>query len=527
MTPLRPYSRTFFSLVAAVGLVSAQTPSPAIGGGVATPSQATAPAAGRGGGQAPLPALVPMFDKNSDKRLNLEERKAALAHLATLNRRAAPPGPTPAPGRKLTPADVKNYGNESIYDPKVLRTLFLEFDSPTWETDMAAFNNTDVDMTAKLTVDGKVYPDVGVHYRGASSFSSVPTGWKRSMNIAMDFTHKDQTLGGYATLNLLNAHNDPTFLRTAIYQHIVGQYMPAPKVNFVRLVINGESWGIYANSEQYNTDMAKKWFGDGKGNRWKVQGSPNGRGGLGYLGEDVEQYKRIYIMKSKENAKAWADLVNLTKVLTETPLDKLEAALQPILNVDGVLRWLALDKGLMNSDGYWVRMSDYNIYQDTKGKFHILSHDANETLREPEGGPRGMPADMAPINAQTGVALAPFDGDFDKQKVLLNRLIAVPSLRAKYLSYMKDITEKWLDWNRIGPVAEQYRALISADVLADTRKLYSNDAFNKSFLADFVDAAPSGVGGPGVPKMGFKPWFDQRRAYLLDHPDIKTAPKLN
>ena len=32
------------------------------------------------------------------------------------------------------------------------------------------FHGTDVDVPAKLTVDGKTYPDVGVHFRGMSSY---------------------------------------------------------------------------------------------------------------------------------------------------------------------------------------------------------------------------------------------------------------------------------------------------------------------------------------------------------------------
>ena len=31
--------------------------------------------------------------------------------------------------------------------------------------------------------------------------------------------------------------------------------VPAPKANFVRLVINGENWGIYANVQQFNKDF--------------------------------------------------------------------------------------------------------------------------------------------------------------------------------------------------------------------------------------------------------------------------------
>ena len=42
-----------------------------------------------------------------------------------------------------------------------------------------------------------------------------------------------------------------------------------------------------------------------------------------------------------------------------------------MLDVDGVLRFLALEIALVNTDGYWTRASDYNIYQDERGRFHV------------------------------------------------------------------------------------------------------------------------------------------------------------
>ena len=64
-------------------------------------------------------------------------------------------------------------------------------------------------------------------------------GHKRSLNLSLDWGHDEQNFGGYRTFNLLNAHEDPTFLRTVLYQHIAREYIPAPKANFVRVVING------------------------------------------------------------------------------------------------------------------------------------------------------------------------------------------------------------------------------------------------------------------------------------------------
>ena len=108
--------------------------------------------------------------------------------------------------------------------------------------------------------------------------------------------------------------------------------------------------------------------------------------------------RRIYEIKSKDDPKSWQDLIHLCKVLNETAPGELEQALSPILDIDGALKFLALDNALINNDGYWIRTSDYSLYQDEKGRFHVLPSDSNETFVMPggpgfggggPGGPRG------------------------------------------------------------------------------------------------------------------------------------------
>ena len=69
-----------------------------------------------------------------------------------------------------------------------------------------------------------------------------------------------------------------------LYSDIARAYFPAPKANYMRVVINGESWGVYINAQQYNKDFLRDYFKTDKGARWKVPGSPGGRGGMEYLG---------------------------------------------------------------------------------------------------------------------------------------------------------------------------------------------------------------------------------------------------
>ncbi|MBL9174523.1 MAG: CotH kinase family protein [Verrucomicrobiales bacterium] len=515
----------------------------------------------------PETKLVQQFDQNGDGRLNAAERKAAREQRAKDNasgsRRGGPGRMGPraqasvaaTPGPKVSPSDVASHTGVPFYDPKTVRTVFLQFENADWERELSDFHDTDVLVPAQVTVDGKIYADVGVHFRGMSSYDMVGEGRKRSLNLTLDFVHDGQNVGGYRTLNLLNSHEDPSFLRAVLFYDIAREYLPAPKANFVQVVINGESWGLYVNVEQFNKDFVKEWYGSKKGARWKVPGSPGGRGSLAYLGTNVDDYRKIYEIKSKDDVESWKALIELCRILNETPADKLEAALEPVLDVDGALRFLALDNALINNDGYWIRTSDYSIYRDEKGRFHILPQDANESFSRPggpgfgggpgggpgfgrrprggeasgiSGGPAPRPEGAGPVpgapaggfppggrggTAIQGVDLDPLFAASDASKPLISKLLAVPSLKARYLAHVREIADRHLDWKNLGPRAEAYHALIASAVAADTRKLDSTESFQKSLTED--DGRT----------LALKNFADQRRAYLLKVTPASAASK--
>lgn len=448
--------------------------------------------------------LVSQFDRDGDHRLNAAERLAARKFLEGQRGRGrtSSGGTAPIAGRLLTPADVKPpYPTARLYDSETVRTIFIQFDSADWESEMVTFYNTDVDVPATVVVDGKTYHDVGVHFRGNSSYRQIPDGYKRSLNLSFDYANPKQNLLGYRSLNLLNSHEDPTFLRSVLSQEIARDYLPALRSNFVRVAINAENWGIYVNNEQFNKDFLAEWFPATKGARWKVPGSPRGRGGLEYWGEEPAQYKRVFEIKTEDDPKAWADLIRLARILNETPAQQLEDALAPIFDIDGALRFLAVDIALNNGDGYWTRASDYTLYQDPRGRFHVIPGDMNETFSE---GGRGFGFGGTPPSA----TLDPLVGMSDTSKPLRSKLLAVPALRTKYLGYVRQIAEKWLDWRKIGPLAERYQSLIAAEVHDDPRKLDGFDEFP-------VDQAGNG---------DFRGFIERRRAYLLSYSAPPPAP---
>ena len=466
----------------------------------------------RGQGMRGMPQpdrkIVKDFDKNGDERLDRDERSAAREWLRTQGNggfdRFFGRGRTvnAEAGMHLKSSDVRSYPGVPLYDTSILRTMFMTFEKADWAEELAAFYRTDVDVPASVVVDGKTYADVGVHFRGNSSYRSVPQGLKHSLNLSFDHAHPHQEIGGYRTLNLLNSNNDATFVRTVLYSEIARHYVPIARTNYMRVVINGESWGVYVNTQQFNKDFLREWFKESKGARWKVPGSPRGRGGLEYLGDDAASYKSVYEIKTDDDTEDWKAFVNLCKVLNTTPTDRLEAALDSILDIDGTLKFLALDVAFVNSDGYWTRASDFNVYRDPRGKFHILPHDFNEGFGGEAGGP-GFGGGMMGTPE-----LDPLVGLDDARKPLRSKLLAVPALRQRYLAYVHDIADKWLDWRVVHPLVRQWQALIEPDVIVDTRKIYSTE----SFYADVGDAAGTPHPAPENTLRGF---IERRRAYLL------------
>ncbi|MFN9638615.1 MAG: CotH kinase family protein [Pirellula sp.] len=547
--------------------------------------------------------ILAKFDSDTDGKLNREERIAAREFLkmqpsggrgpggfgGMRGPRGGGPGPggpgggrgfgppgtgnlEPAtPGPKVSVSDVKSYPDEPLYSDRVIRTLFLNFESDDWEAELADFNNTDVELPANLTVDGKEYSSIGVHFRGQSSFGMVPAGHKRSLNLSMDFTNAEQKLYGRKTLNLLNSHEDPSFLHTVLYLEAAQKYTLAPVANFVHVVINGESWGLYSNAEQFNKEFIETRFNTSKGTRWKVPGSPGARGGLEYVGDDLAAYKRTFEIKSKESEEAWKALVELCRVLNTTPTEELPKKIEPILDVEGALHFLALDIALINSDGYWTRASDYCLYRDTKGVFHVVVHDANETLKpgmgpgmggpgmggpgmggpgmggpgmggpgmggpgrggrvgppgsEPRGGGGfggfgfGGPGGGPGGSGRSPVELDPLTGLEDASKPLRSKLLAVPEYRKRYLEIVKKINEEILGGDYLKKRLEHYVPLIEPYVQKDTRKLSSYEAFQKA-----VSLEPSNGGSNGR-EMSLIDFAGGRYRYLKDYKEAKQGER--
>jgi hypothetical protein len=392
-----------------------------------------------------------------------------------------------------------------FYDDNILRTLHLEFSQPDWWQQLTSNYQSKQNIPATLTVDDVTYEGVGVRFRGFTSYM-MANSQKKSFNIEIDYTIEDQRLMGYKTLNLINCLEDPTFMREVLYSNTCRKQIPSAKANFVKLVINGENWGIYANIQQLNAEFIEDWFPSSDGTRWRAEGimgggrqpgggqtpdgggqtpgggarplpnqnnltlaEPGGAGGFGngsaaltWQGSDSTIYEQAYELKSTKQDDPWASLIHTCDVLNNTPLEQLPDVLDEVLNVDRALWLCAFEIVFHDDDGYiWKRGSDYYLYYEPEtGRIHLIQYDGNSCMRS---------------SGTTGWSL--FYRSDDPMVPLMYRLMAINQYRQRYLAHVRTILDSFLTEDALWPKIDAYKVLIEQEVQMDNKKLYTTQAF--------------------------------------------------
>lgn len=478
------------------------------------------PPGGRGGRGGPRQAekIVVRFDTDKDGKLTGEERQAALESRGEAYLPEQKAGTPTGDIEGDVKASLASSPSESpdFYDDHTVRTLYLRFHDEDWYAQINAFYRTDVEVPAELIVDGKVFPEIGVRVRGTSSYFTVRSA-KKSFNIAIDYGDESQRLYGYKTLNLLNGHVDASFLREMLYNRIAREYIPAMKTNFVKLVINGESWGVYINLQQFNKDFLEERFDTREGVRWKI--GPGG-GALTYTGDDIDTYKSTYQLKTGNADNGWEKLIELCELLdSKTTMEKLETDLPSIFNIDRALWQLAVSNVFMDDDSYIHKGGDYALYKDINDRFHLISHDNNETFRfgrEGRGGPGGRGPGGWSWGELTDGMVSPMAHADNQMRPVISSLLEIPKLKARYIAHIRTVIYESLDWEILEPIINDYHNLIDSEVQQDGKKLYGYQDFENSVDGEQDGRSPS-----------FKQFVTRRREFLINHPElVKPSPKI-
>lgn len=206
---------------------------------------------------------------------------------------------------------------------------------------------------AKLTEGKTVYPDVGVHLRGAAgSFRGIDD--KPGLTLNMDKFKDGQLFHGLDKFHLANSAQDPSYLSELICGEMFrAAGVPAARIGHAVVTVNGRKRGFYYLKEGYDTRFLKEHFGNADGNFYDG----------GFL-QEIDA--PIQLISTKSDVKDRADLKALMAAAREPDPAKRFDKLDKLLEMDKFISYMVLEAITWDWDGYPMKRNNYRIYHNPK-----------------------------------------------------------------------------------------------------------------------------------------------------------------
>ncbi len=399
---------------------------------------------------------------------------------------------------------------QDFYDVNTINTVELIFAESNWDDILASYYDAGDEerLTGTAIINGVQFDQVGVRYKGNSSYKSVP-GPKKPFNIKLDYVIEDQLLDGYGTLKLANGFKDASMVREALSYEIARQYMPASLANYANLYVNDELMGLYTSVQSVDKAFLDNHFFSDDNAFFKgdilshtpVSGCPMGPPAvLGYSGTDSACYSNLYELRSDSG---FSELIDLCDTLNNFNDD-----VELVLDVDRLLWMLAFDNLLVSLDAPINIAHNYYIYQDGTGRFNFILWDLNMTMGTFTGlgGPMGTQLSVTELQQ-----LDPFLNIGSSEYPIISMILTNPTYAKMYVAHMKTIMEEMFSSGWYSSRALELQDIIDADIQADANKLFT--------YAEFLSNVDYSVSG----NVGLTELMDARVTFLNSQAEFQYA----
>jgi hypothetical protein len=314
--------------------------------------------------------------------------------------------------------------------------------------------------TCTFECAGQTLTNVGIRFKGNSSFNSSRNTLKRPVKLDFDRHVPGREFAGLEELLLNNNFNDPTQMREVLaYDLFRRAGLPASRTAFARvwLTLPGRLdhcyLGLYTAVEPVEGGFLRSHFGSKKGLLVK----PDGLRGLEYLGESWSAYTRGYDPKTKVRDTDARRLIAFARLIEDADDTTFAEHLGEHTPIPSTLRFLALNALLANMDSFIGNGHNYYLYiHPETGLANFIPWDLNEAFgRHPMAG--------SP-EAQMDLSLRQPEGF---PNTLVVRLRTDPKLASAYLAQCGDLLTNLFDvptlHARIDAIAQATRAAVAEE----------------------------------------------------------------
>lgn len=412
---------------------------------------------------------------------------------------------------------VASQAQSSWYDTDQIAEIRLYFSQGNWNEilDSLYLIGESERLGGDVVIDGTRYENIGVRYKGFSSYSS--DRYKNPFNIDLDYVYTDQNHRGVSKIKLSNVIQDPSFVREVLAYEVARKYMPASRANYANVYVNDTLIGLYSNVEAVNNSFLLEHFDSNDGAFFKCNPETvdlNGENSnlSNSPGTELAAYYPFYKLNSSDS-EDWNELLELINELNDPATD-----ISEILNIDRTLWMHALNYGIINFDSYVGYAQNYYLYRDADGRFNPILWDLNMSfasyrLTDASDNWDGFTIQEAktidPLQHYSSVSVQP--------RPLMRVLFENDRYRRMYLAHLRTMMEENFSNQWYAQRAADLQNSIDASVQADTNKFYSYADFQNNLTTTVSDL----VDYPGITEL-----MDGRSTYLSTYPGMQGAPAI-
>jgi hypothetical protein len=360
----------------------------------------------------------------------------------------------------LAPA-ARAQTSDDLFSRSDLQRVDLFVHSSDWAKLKADFQ-TNTYYPADMTWNGITVRNVGIRSRGRGSRSSSKPG----LRVDFDRYTTAQRFLNLKSLVLDNVTQDPTGVHESVAMAFYGRAgIPAPRALHARLYVNNEYAGLYGVVESVDKELLARVFGsigdDTQNDGWLYEFNYQDNWYFNYLGDNLNEYKLRFeatTHESRSDEDKYRPIETLVRIANDTPTDRIAADLGARLDLPAVIRFVAAQVFLGETDGFLggFGINNLYLYRLENSQVHtFIAWDADNTFYHPE----------YPTNS--GI----------NENILMRALMAVPEYSALYLSEMRRNVElaesgDWLN----NEIAAQVQRVDQA-MREDPWKPYSNNVY--------------------------------------------------
>lgn len=300
-------------------------------------------------------------------------------------------------------------------------------------------DDTPVYVACDFYFNGVQWYDVGVRYKGNSSLYGAYSSGNGKLPLRIKFDEfeddnpaiKNQRFYGFQHLSLCSNYNDESFMREKSATDLFTDFgVPTVQTSFYQVYVDQGTgtpvyYGLYTLDEVVFDTMLASTFGSNTGNCYKPDGDGAQFASSRFTLDDFEK-------KTNDEQADWSDIQELYNVLHSSLRTTDEATwksnLESVFDVQGFLKYLAVNNTIQNWDTYANMSHNYYLYHDPADNLiKWIVWDNNEAFSNG--------------NRMSAVSLGMSEVGSDWP--LISYLIAVDSYKEDYQAYLKDFNDNY------------------------------------------------------------------------------------